>query len=111
MSNRFDGVETIHSLIAQTVGAGSSPVLWKSDPMDPIHPSNLGGYKASESLPATRDVFGRSCTFQSQLAVEIADESVAKLRELLEHRLILSGAVDPDDAEFLVGYLLDAEEG
>lgn len=110
MSNRFDGVETINNLIAQTVGAGSSPVLWMSDPMDPIYPSNLGGRKSSESLPATRDVFGRSCAFQDKTAIEIANESQAKLKELLIDRLTKSGAVDSDDVEFLVGIILDEDD-
>lgn len=110
MSNRFDGVEkeSIHNLIAQTVGAGSSPVLWMSER------EGLGIHPLTEEEktpePATRDKWGRPCIFQDRLATEIVNESMDKLREMLEDRLVQSGAVDPNDVEMLVGIILDLED-
>lgn len=102
MSNRFDGVEkeSIHNLIAQTVGAATSPVLWESAPDAAF----------GDPEPATKDKWGRPCIFQDQKAVEIVNESMDKLREMLEDRLVASGAVDPNDVEMLVAIVLDLEE-
>lgn len=102
MSNRFDGVEkeSIHNLIAQTVGAGSSPVLWMSE----------GNEVDGDGLYATQDKYGRPCIFQDRLANQIVSESMEKLKEMLIDRLAKSGALDADDCEFLVGVILDEEE-
>lgn len=102
MTNRFDGVEkqSIANLIAQTVGAGSSPVLWMSE----------GNEVDGDGMPATRDKWGRPCIFQDRLAIEIVNESMEKLKEMLIAGLAKSGAVDVDDIEMLVGILLDEED-
>lgn len=110
MTNRFDGVEkqSIASLIAQTVGAGSSPVLWMSER------EGLGIHPLTEEEktpePATRDKWGRPCIFQGQEALDIVNESMEKLKEMLIAGLAKSGAVDVDDIEMLVGILLDEED-
>ena len=106
-ANRFQPVKDVPELIAQTVGAGTSPQMWLSQPGEreaEWYP--IGEADRAKALPAVRDEYGRSCVFQEQRAREVLEESLDRLKHLLTARLIAQGSGLKEaaaQAEYLLG--------
>lgn len=90
--NRFRDCADVPELVGQTVGAGSSPQLWLSEPGgDEAQWYPIGKEDRAKALPAVNDSYGRSCVFQDQDAKAVAEESLAQLRNLLIGKILAQG--------------------